>query len=512
VEPDVAGAPALADEQPGTDAAVPAATLGSVAKGVSWKVLSVAVGQGSWYASLFVLAILVAPHDFGVVAIGSVIASATLLLLSSGTGGSMIVSRDLTPAAVRRSLVRTSVAGLVATAAFIALAGPIADAFTGGSDATVLRVLGLTIGLSAVSVVPNALLSKQLRFKAIAQIWIAAAVIASAAAIVAAAAGAGVWSLAIRLVVNQAIVTVLSCYAARDLLPRRGQGGGAVARRSGSFAFLLIAASAFFAWTLDNLVVGAFTNPTALGLYTLAFSLAFAPLTQVSWNVGQVLLPAIAAARDEAVIRRQTLKAVRVTALVLLPLAPLAIATAPGLIPAVLGRKWTGMVFPFQVLMIVGVGQSVVNILGEALAGASVASARLRSRIDLVWALCTIGAIVVGVNLDGIRGAALAHLVTFTALALAYALRGGRGIGLSMRALAGALAGVGAAVAAEAAATAAVTLSLHYAAGADWLVSGLAGAAAGALAFAAILGIYARDLIGEGREILAATLRRRRSA
>lgn len=493
---------------PASEIAVPAPTMDVVARGVSWKVLSVVFGQGSWYASLLVLAVLVPPRDFGVMAVGSAVVSGTLLILESGTGGSLIIARELTPASVRRSLVLTSVAGLAATALFIALAGPIANVFTGGADVGVLRVIAVTVGLAAVSIVPNALLSKHLRFKAIAQIWIAAAAIASVAAVVAAALHAGVWALVIRIVVNQAVLTVLTVLAARRLLPRARSAGEPAARRAGATAFLMIASATFLAWTCDNLAVGAFTTPTQLGLYALAFSLAYLPLTQVSWTVGQVLLPAIAAARDEEVVRRQTLKALRMMALMLVPLLPAAIAVAPGLIPAAFGGRWTGMVVPFQILVVVGVGYGVLNILGEALAGAGVRSVRVRARIDVTWAVATIGAIVIGVNLDGIRGAALAHIVTFCGLAIAYGWRGGRGIGLSLRAVLGAVRGVALCAALQAAVTAAVTLGLERA-GSGLLAGGLLGAAAGLLVLAVALRACAGELLAEGRTVLTATLRRR---
>jgi PST family polysaccharide transporter len=479
-----------------------------VARGVSWKVLSVVFGQGSWYASLLVLAVLVPPRDFGVMAVGSAVVSGTLLILESGTGGSLIIARELTPASVRRSLILTSVAGLAATALFIALARPVADVFTGGADAGVLRVMAVTVGLAAVSIVPNALLSKHLRFKAIAQIWIAAAAIASVAAVVAAALHAGVWALVIRIVVNQVVLTALTVLAARRLLPRARSAGEPAARRAGATSFLLIASATFLAWTCDNLAVGAFTTTTELGLYALAFSLAYLPLTQVSWTVGQVLLPAIAAARDEEVVRRQTLKALRMMALLLVPLLPAAIAVAPGLIPAAFGARWTGMVVPYQILVVVGVGYGVLNILGEALAGAGVRSVRVRARIDVTWAVATIGAIVIGVNLDGIRGAALAHLVTFCGLAIAYGWRGGRGIGLSLRAVLGAVRSVALCAALQAAVTAAVTLGVERA-GSGLLAGGLLGAAAGLLVLAVALRACAGELLAEGRAVLTATLRRR---
>ncbi len=485
----------------------PAPTMSTVARGVSWKVLSVTVGQGCWYGSLFVLAALIPPRDFGLIAVGTAIGAFTLLVLESGTGGSLIIARHLTASSVRRSFAITSAAGLVGTILFAALATPIANIFAGGADPQALRVLSLTVAAAAVAIVPNALLSRHLRFSPVAKLTITASVVASSAAIVAGVLGAGVWALVIRLLVNQIIVTVLTCVAARDLVPTSSETSESRARPPGGSAFLLIAGAAFLAWTFDNLVVGAFTDARQLGLYALAFSLAYAPLTQISWTVGQVVLPAVAAARDPEVVRRQTVKAVRMMALILLPLLPLALSLAPGLIPAVLGDKWQGMVIPFEILVVVGVGQGVVNILGEALAGAGVRSVKVRARIDVVWAVATLGAIVVGVNLDGIIGAAIAHAVTFCGLAAAYAWRGSRGIDLPVSALLRAVGSVVGCVAVQGLVTAAVTIGLHQATG-QWLLPGVAGALAGALTFIIVLRTTASALFAEGREVIRTTLRR----
>ena len=499
---------------PQTPAEVSASTLHAVAppgaatvlSGVAWKALSVLIGQGLWYASLFVLAVLVPPRDFGVMAIGSVVVTFTLLVLESGTGGSLIIARGLESGSVRRALARTTLAGILATAVFVALASPIADAFTGGRNADVLRVIALTVAFAAVAIVPNALLSRHLRFRAVSKAAIGAAAVASVAAVIAGALGAGVWALAIRISVNQLVLTVLILLAARDLLPRRMRGGEPAPRPAGASSFLVIAFSTFVAWTLDNLVVGAFSNTTQLGLYALAFSLAFAPLTQISWTVGQVLLPAIAAAHDRELVMRQTLKALRLMALILLPLLPIAIALAPGVIPTVLGRKWEGMVVPFQILVFVGVGQGLLNTLGESLAGAGPASARRRAQIDLAWALSTVGAIIVGVNIDGIRGAALAHVAVFCFLLAAYATLGGRAIGLSPRVLLGAVAAVCGCVAVQAAVTAGVFYAVRAGHGSA-LAAGLAGASAGALAFAAAARLGAPGLLREAWQIFASATR-----
>jgi O-antigen/teichoic acid export membrane protein len=495
----VTGEPVAADRPPST---------GVVARAISWKALGVIVGQGCWYASLFVLAILLPPHDFGVVAVGYVVVTVATLLLESGTGGALIISRELDSRSVRNAVVRLTSVGVGLTLLFAALATPIANIFTKGSDPDALRALSPVIALIAVWIVPNALLMKHLSFKRIAIVSVISALTASVAAVIAAALGAGIWALVIRLVLYQLLLAVCAWVAAASLFPRERREGVPPVRRAGAKWFLLIAISGFLAWTGDNLVVGASTNPTQLGLYALAFALAFLPLSQVSWTVGQVLLPAVAAARDPEVIRHQALKALRMMALLLMPLVPAAIVLAPALIPTLLGDKWEGMVVPFQILATVGVLQGILNVLGEVFAGAGGESLRRRARIDVVWAVGTLAAIAIGVQLEGIRGAAGAHVITVCCLAIAYIGWGVRSLGLRPGAVLGELQGIVACVLVQAVATAAVALGIE-AAGGDALVGGLAGAAAGALALLWTLRAREPALLSEGRAVMGTAIRRR---
>jgi O-antigen/teichoic acid export membrane protein len=498
VSEQVTGGPVPIDQAP---------TTGRVARAVSWKALGVIVSQGFWYASLFVLAILVPPRDFGVIAVGSVIVSLTTLVLESGTGGALIIAPKLDARSVRTSVVRTGAVGVFLTIVFIALADPIARTFANGSDPSALRALAPVVALIAMWIVPNALLVKYMRFKQIAIITIAAASVASVAAVIAAGLGAGLWALVIRLVLYQLLLAGLSWVAAAGLFASLPREEAQTVRRQGARAFLAIATAAFLAWTGDTLVVGASTNTTQLGLYALAFSLAFAPLTQVSWTIGSVVLPAVAAARGPEVVRRQALKALRMMALLLMPLVPAAVALAPGLIPTLLGDEWSGMVVPFQILVVVGVGQGLLNVLGEVLAGAGGVSLRRRAHIDVVWAIGTLAAIAVGVQVGGIRGAAAAHVVTFCCLALVYVFWGIRTIGIPPGGIVGQLRGIGACVLVQALVTAAVALGIRSA-GFSSLVAGLVGAGSGALALALMLRTRARPLLDEGRAVISAAVRR----
>jgi len=491
---------AVAAEQPPTTA--------RVARAMSWRMANVVVGQGLWYASFFVLAILVAPSDFGVVAVAAVIVNLTILFMSSGVGGSLIIARTLDARSVRREVIRTSATGIVLTLLFVALATPIAHKFAKGSDPNALRALAPIIALIAVAIVPTALLTKNMQFKRIALITISASFVGAVAGVIAAALGAGVWALVIRLGLYQVLVCVLTWVAAVELFPRGDSRGAPSGAREGARAFLAIALAAFVAWEGDTMVVAGSTNTTQVGFYALAFSLAYAPLSQVSWTVGSVLLPAVASTQEREAVRQQALKASRLMALLLLPLLPASIALAPGLIPTLLGEKWSAAVVPFQILIVVGVGQGILNMLGEVFAGAGGASLYRRAYTDVVWAVATLAAIAVGVQLAGIRGAAAAHLITFSCLAAAYVWWVCRTIGIAPGQIGAELRQIALCVLVQAAVTAAFVGVLRSV-GASALAAGLIGAAAGLLALALMLRAFAPGVVREARSALGAAIGRR---
>ena len=422
-------------------------------------------------------------------------------LVGMGTRASIIASPVLGTSELRAAVVVTWGAGLALAGIVAAFASPIASAFASGADPAALRGMALAIACIAFSIVPLALLDKRLQFKRSAGAKAAAALVASLVAIAAAVAGAGVWALVARQVLYYGVVAAFAWVLVRGALPRGRVGSGRrTLRRAGSRAFMVLACADFVALTVDTLIVGRLTDARQLGLYSLAFTLAFVPLTQLSWPIGQVLFPVAAATGDPAVLQRRTLVAFRTTALVLLPVLPVAIAAAPTLIPEVLGERWTGMVAPFQILIVAGVGHAIVNCIGESLSGAGAIG--FRARVHAVWAPTTIAAVAALVALDGIRGAAVAHLALFVPLAIAYVVWGTRRIGLMSSDVWHSVRHVVAAVAAQAVVTAAAFAALTWS-GADH-AAGLLAAFAGAAFVAVLLGRGSPSPLGQTRLLIAA--------
>ena len=479
-------------------------SLQTVVRAMSWVGGGHVVGQAFWFGSLIILAALLPPSAFGTVTLGILMVTAATRLMEAGTRGSIIVSPQLTRDQVATSFALNVGAGIVLAGAIAVLAGPIVRIFGDGGDASVLQVLGLSVALWAPSIVPLALLEKRFHFRGRSSVQAAATISASILAVIAAVLGAGVWALVIRQLVFQALLAVLALVAARRLVPPRETSSRGLQwqrlKRRGAAGFLLFSLTDFVVFNADYLTVGRLTNAAQLGLYSLAFTIAFTPVNQFSSQIGRVLFPA-AAASDPETMRRRTLAGVRLTCLALLPLTPLAIVLAPALIPIILGERWAGMVPAFQILIIVGVAHAVVNVIGESLSGTG--QIGFRARVNLVWMVAMIGALIVLVEAAGIRGAAIAHLALYLPVMIAYAVWGMRRLGSSARLLGSAVGSVVTFVAVEAVVTAGTALAVSDA-GMPKLAQALLAASLGLAAGGAYLATRGRETLHEARAIVAA--------
>jgi PST family polysaccharide transporter len=488
----------------GHDPAHVTPTRGAVARALSWVGAGHVVGQAFWFGSLLVLAALLSPQAFGMVALGLLLVTAATRVMEAGTRGALIVAPVLTRRHVTTALVRNVAVGLLLSAAIAVLAGPMVDRFASGGSALVLAVLGISVALNAPSIVPLALLEKHFQFKHRATVQATAAIIASTLAVLAGVLGAGVWALVIRQLIFQALLALLGWVAARRLLPARDPHGGAFSwerlKRHGGVAFMLFSLTDFVVFNADYLTVGHFTNARQLGLYSLAFTIAFAPMTQFSAQLGRVLFPA-AATSDAETIRRRTVAATRLTCLVLFPLIPTAIVLAPVVFPAVLGERWNGMVAPFQILVVVGAAHAIVNVIGESLSGTG--HIGFRAWLNLGWMVAMIAALIVLVQAYGIRGAAFAHLMLYAPVAVAYGVWGMRLLGAQPRRLCSALRSVSVLIVLQAALTAAVVVALS-AMGASTTLTGAAAAGVGLAVGVAYLLARGGAMLYDARTFLAA--------
>jgi hypothetical protein len=187
------------------------------------------------------------------------------------------------------------------------------------------------------------------------------------------------------------------------------------------------------------------------------------------------------------------------------PFVPPAIVLAPVILPRLLGEEWKAMVAPFQLLLIAGVGQAVINVIGESLSGRG--GVAFRATVHVGFTTAIIVGLLVIVPIDGIRGAAAVHVVALMLLAGMYVFSGARRVGIEPRTLASALRGVMIGISAQAAVTAALLVGLASSGVSDASAAWLA-AATGFLIVMVLLGLLQAETLRESARVLKLAWRR----
>jgi PST family polysaccharide transporter len=478
-------------------------------RALSWVGAAHVVGQGFWFGSLIALAALLQPRAFGTVTVGLLMVTVANRLMEAGTRGAIIVAPRLSRRQAMTSLTLNVGTAVLLCGAMALLAGPMVHLFARGGNPWVLRVLSFSTLLCGPAIVPLALLEKRFEYGRKSKVQAGATMIASTVSVVTGVLGAGVWALVIRQLLFQGLLAMLGLIAARGLFPAPDKRPQAPRwerlKRQGAVAFFLFSLTDFIVFNADYLTVGHLTDARQLGLYSLAFTIAFAPVSQFSAQIGGVLLSAAATSDSETLLRR-TLGGVRLTLLVLLPVLPVAIVLAPVAIPAILGDTWRGMVAPFQILIVVGVAHAVINVIGESLAGSG--NMGFRARVNAFWMVGMIGALILLVHLDGIRGAAEAHLLLYVPVALVYGIWGIRLLGSDSTRLAASLRNMALPFVVQAAVTGGVVTLLAGAAGVGGATGVAVGACVGLLAGSIFLAATPGAPLREARMFLAAARRR----
>ena len=443
-----------------------------------WMTGSHLLAQTFAYGSLILLARWLTPASFGTVAVGTAVVYVAVLFVDQGTLGAIIVRQELNRADLVRAFRRCLLTACVLAAVMAAAAGLVVTNFASGGDAAAVAALALCLPLHAFAVVPTALLQKSMQFRRLAALNAIVNVVSAVAAVLLALAGFGVWALVARQLVAfgmQAVLTPLLCIGAlRDQpLTARTVVGRAHPAMDSERWFFLFGIVVMVTANLDYLVIGGLGDAYVVGLYALAFTIAMAPSTHISEQVGRVLFAATALQPQNS--RKRTEQAVRLMSMLFVPLLPVGILLAPTVLPAVLGDQWAPMVVPFQLLLAVGVGHAIVNCIGEALSGNG--HIKFRAKVMVVRCVATLLVLLVLVPVDGIRGAALAQLIVFVPYAAVYVTAGARRAGTSATALGRQLRPVALALAAQLAVSGAVAVALAALAVPDAVISCAAAAA-----------------------------------
>ncbi|HEY8721502.1 lipopolysaccharide biosynthesis protein [Pengzhenrongella sp.] len=383
--------------------------------------------------SMVVLARILLPSDFGLVAMVTAIIGVAEIVRDVGLSSAAIQARTLS-AGERTNLFWVNT-GLGAACAAIAIAlTPVIVAIYHEPRLThVVPPLAAVFILSGLNTQLRADLSRSLRFRALAGSDVISQGTGMLVAVIAAWRGAGYWALVAQPVVAAFVALAVNAVNCRWLpgLPRRDVS----IRSFFHFGLRLLGTQALSYGTknIDNVVLGAVWGPTQLGLYSRAYQLLMTPLNQINTPLTRVALPVLSQLQDDRrMFARYAGRAQLVGCYVTATMLAVAAALSYPLIDLLFGAKWDGLAPIFALLALGGVFRSISQLSYWLFLAAGKTGAMLR--LDLWCQPIMMGVIVAGVPW-GPRGVAVGHLVAYGSYWVVSLVAVGRATGVPTRPL-----------------------------------------------------------------------------
>jgi O-antigen/teichoic acid export membrane protein len=395
----------------------PTREIGSLARrGVTWSILLVVTRQPIGLASTAVLSRLLTPGEYGLIGMAAVLTAFLQAFADMGLSLATVRREGLTRAQVDNLFWINSAAGLLLWGACI-LAGPVLAAFFGREALSgVAAAMGATFAIGGLAAQPAALLARQFRSRAIFGVESAACLAGAMAAVWLALRGYGYWALVGQALATQLarLVLVLAVTGYRPGPPRSGEGTRGLLAFGGYLtAYALVT---YIGRNLDNILIGRFWGPAALGYYARAYFLMSLPVMLATSALSGVMVPVLATlVHDRKRMGRAYRQAARAISLIGLPLAGLLLVAAPEVVRLLYGDRWTAVVPLLRWLALAGMAQTLVASSGWLYVALGHGRALLLVGSALTAAHSA--AIVVG-NSWGPRGVAVAYTLASLALAL----------------------------------------------------------------------------------------------
>ena len=308
----------------------------------------------------FLLARLLSPEDFGLIALASVFIAFAEVILTGGFTQA-IVQREALEPEHPDSAFWTSLGLGVALTSFGVLAAPLlASAFSEPTLAPVVRWLSLGFVLNGLSGVQDALLRRDFAYKALAFRHLLGLVMGGVVGVTMALLGYGVWSL----VAQQLVTTLVSTATLWWMSAWRPAFRFSKRHFDDLFAFEVNELGSrvlnFFSRRSDDLLIGLFLGPVALGFYSIAYRTMYIMTDLFASSLSTVAFSLFSRLQaDPGELRRHFLNATRLSSLFAFPAFIGLGVVAPEFVRGVLGEQWLESIPVLQVLLIVGALQSV---------------------------------------------------------------------------------------------------------------------------------------------------------
>jgi len=351
-----------------------------------WSALNTVTTSGAQFITSILLARILEPKDFGVMAFAMVFVTLTSRITEFGIAPAIVQTRVLNRDHLR---VGSTVMVILALACYAGLyiAAPWVAS---GLRLRVLRAAALSLVISAFGLVSNSTLQRDLRFKEMFYIGFFSSVGGyGLVSITLALLGYGPWSLVLGYLSQLLLRNLAYCVVSPHSMLPSIKWKEATELLNYGLGMSLGTLANVVAKNGHLFIVGNILGDAVLGIYQRAYSLISFPI--VSWNSAatSVLFPVLARVQDQQDrMGRGFLTSVSLTSFVLFPIMVMIALCAPEIVIGLLTEKWMAAIPVMRLFCILGVFAAIYP-LGDALGRAS-GRVYIKSMIHIVYAVTSI--------------------------------------------------------------------------------------------------------------------------
>lgn len=334
--------------------------------GVAWSAIERFSIQGSQFIVSLIVARMLLPEDYGVIAMMSIFIAISTSLIDSGMAQALIQRKERTERDQTTALIFNIAVALLIYCVIYACAPLIARFYNVAQLTEVARIYSLVLIVNSMSVVQQALIAIDLDFKRQAAASLSGVIIGGVVAIFMAWRGQGVWAL----VVQQIICSVVTTSLLWVMSPWRPTGSFSMESlrtlsRFGSKIMLSGLLHTLYT-NLYTVIIGRHFAPSSLGLYNRATTISALPSSNISTIVDRALYPILCREQsDIEAASRSLLQHLRMVCFGVFPVMVGFSLFATPLVELLLGERWVAVAPLLQAVAIANMFDPIMKFMGS---------------------------------------------------------------------------------------------------------------------------------------------------
>lgn len=338
-------------------------------KAVRWTTLNTVSQIGIQLLSLIILGRLLTPKAFGLMAMIMAVVEFVNVFARMGLTEAIIYKKDVTHNELSSLYFLNIFVGVFLSLLLFLCSDLIGRLYSEPELYSLVRLMSSLFVISSIGIVFESLLRKHLLFDTYSKINIFAYFIAFVSMVILAFWGAGVYALVIGQILLRSLKSIILLRIAikRRWVPclRFRPSEIMFYLKFGLYRVLAMSANQFNS-RVDQLLIGIFLGPVALGFYSVAFRVIYLPIQKVNPILSQVAFPFFSKIQDQTDrLKRNYLKYINLILSLNAPVLAGITALAPILIPLILGDKWLPAVPVVRALAFYVFVRSIFNASGS---------------------------------------------------------------------------------------------------------------------------------------------------